>query len=65
MFLSIFTDVIPCGGISGYVHPPAPELEVLFINLVDESVLEFASLLELFDIFPDEVLVEFFVVVRW
>ena len=65
MFLSIFTNVIPCGSISGYVHPPAPELEVQFVNLVDESVLEFASLLEQFDIFPDELLVEFLVVVWW
>ena len=65
MFLSIFTNVIPCGGIGGYVHPPAFELKVQFVNLVDESVLEFASLLEQFDIFPDEVLVEFLFVVRW
>ena len=65
MFSSIFTDVIPCGSISGYVHPPAPELEVLFLNLVDKSVLEFASLLQLFDIFPDEALVEFLVVIWW
>ena len=65
MFLSVFTDVVSCGSVSGYVHPPAPELEALFINLVDESVLEFASLLELFDIFVDEALVEFLVVIWW
>ena len=47
------------------MHPPAPKLEALVINLVDESVLELASLLELFDIFMDKVLVELLVVIRW
>ena len=65
MFLSVFTNVVSCGSVSGYVHPPAPELEAHFVNLVDESVLEFASLLEQFDIFADEALVEFLFVIWW
>ena len=65
MFLSVFTNVVSCSSVGGYVHPPAPKLEAPFFNLVDESVLEFASLLELFDIFADEVLVEFLVVIWW
>ena len=65
MFLSIFTDVIPFGGFGGYVDPPAPKLVKKVINLVDESVLEFASLLEYFDIFPDESLIEFDIVIGW
>ena len=65
MFLSVFIDVVSCGGVRGYVHPPAPELEAHFVNLVDESVLEFASLLEQFDIFADKALVEFLVVIWW
>ena len=65
MFLSVFTDVVSCGGVGGYVHPPAPELEAHFVNLVDKSVLEFASLLEQFDIFADEAVVEFLVVIWW
>ena len=67
MFLLVFTDVVSCGGVGGYVHPPAPKLEAHFVTLVDESVLEFASLLDQFDIdiFVDEALVEFIVVIRW
>ena len=65
MFLSVFTNVVSCGSVGGYVHPQAPKLEALFVNLVDEAVLEFASLLELFDIFVDEALVEFLVVTWW
>ena len=65
MFLSVFTNVVSCSGVSGYVHPPAPELEAHFVNLVDKSVLEFASLLGQFDIFADEALVEFLVVIQW
>ena len=65
MFLSVFTDVVSCSGVGGYVHPPAPELEAHFVNLVDKSVLEFASLLEQFDIFVDEAVVEFLVVIWW
>ena len=65
MFLSVFTDVVSCGSVGGYVHSPAPELGALVINLVDESVLELASLLELFDIFTDEALVELLVVIWW
>ena len=47
------------------MHPPAPELGALVINLVDESVLELASLLDFFDIFMDEALVELLVVIWW
>ena len=65
MFLSVFTDVVSCGSVGGYVHPPAPELGTLVVNLVDESVLELALLLELFLIFMDEALVELLVVIRW
>ena len=65
MFLSILTDVVSCSSVGGYVHPPAPKLGALVINLVDESVLELASLLDFFDIFMDEVLVELLVVIRW
>ena len=59
MYLSIFPDVVPCGGLGGYVHPPADKLVTKFINLVDESVLEFTSLLE----YSDESLVEFDIVI--
>ena len=65
MFLSVLTDVVSCSSVSGYVHPPAPELRALVVNLVDKSVFELASLLELFDIFMEEVLVEFLVVIWW
>ena len=65
MFLSVFTDVVSCSSVGGYVHPPAPKLEALVINLVDESVRELASLLELFDIFTDKALVELLVVIWW
>ena len=65
MFLSVLTDVVSCCNVGGYVHPPAPELGALVINLVDESVLELASLLDFFDIFMDEALVELLVVIWW
>ena len=65
MFLSIFIDVIPCGGFSGYVDPPGPELITQVVNLVDESVLKFALLLKYFDIFPGKLLIEFDIVLGW
>ena len=65
VFLSDVTDVVSCGSVGGYVHPPAPKLGALVINLVDESILELASLLYFFDIFTNEVLVELLVVIRW
>ena len=65
MFLSVLTDVVSCGSVGGYVHPPAPELKALLINLVDEFVSELASLLDFFDIFMDEALVELLVVIQW
>ena len=63
MSLSIFTDVVPCGSLGGYVHPQASKLISNFIHLVDKAVLELVALLEFFDVFSDESLVEFDIVI--
>ena len=58
-------DVVPCGVFGDDVQPPASKLISNFIDLVDEAVLKLQALLESFDMFSDESLVEFEIFIGW